>query len=199
MPVLWRCFPWDTGAAAQGSAYSPSHVAAGQRAGRFDLRDSPSVLYLGEDPAHVVAEALQAFRNTSFVPAMLRRHGHPLALVEVTVPDEEAARIADLCDPAALVRHDIAPDRTAHHDRQITQAIARRLHESGSSGLRWWSTITGAWHVWVVFLDRIPAEAVGWAVPQGLAADSELVLEARKVLGITSGGASVTGRNLPAT
>jgi RES domain len=174
-------------------------VAAGQRAGRFDLRDSPAVLYLGEDPAHVVAEALQAFRNTSFVPAMLRRHGHPLALVEVTIPEEEAGRIADLCDPTVLVRHDIAPDRTAHHDRQVTQAIARRLHEAGSSGLRWWSTITGAWHVWAVFLDRLPAEAVTWGVPQGLTADGEAVLEARRMLGITTATGSGAGRNLSAT
>lgn len=144
------------------------------------------MLYLGEDPAHVVAEALQAFRNTSFVPAMLRRHSLPLALVEVSMPDAEAARIADLCDPAVLMRHDIAPDRTAHHDRQVTQAIARKLHEAGSSGLRWWSTITGAWHVWAVFLDQISADAFTWGGPQALAGDSEPVLEARKILGITT-------------
>ena len=183
MATLWRCFPWDRDA-APGSAYSPSHVAAGQRAGRFDLRDAPPVLYLGEDPAHVVAEALQAFRNTSFIPAILRRHGLPLALVEATLPDDAAARIADLCDPTVLVLHDIPPDRTAHHDRQVTQGIARALHEAGVTGLRWWSTITGAWHVWALYLDRIPAEAVTWGAPRPLEPDDEPVLEARKVLGI---------------
>ena len=196
MPILWRCFPWDA-AAASGAPYSPSHVAAGQRAGRFDLRDAPAVLYLGEDPAHVVAEALQAFRNTAFVPAMLRRHGLPLALVEATLGDEEAGRVADLCDPAILVAHAIPPDRTAHHDRQVTQAIARRLHEAGASGLRWWSTITGAWHVWALFLDRIPGAAVRWGTPQALTPDGELVLQARKVLGIAATAGPDPGRNLP--
>jgi hypothetical protein len=160
-------------------------VAAGQRAGRFDLRDSPAVLYLGEDAAHVVAEALQAFRNTAFVPAMLRRHGHPLALVQASLPDDDTLDIADLCDPAVLVRHGIAPDRTAHHDRQVTQAIARQLHEAGASGLRWWSTITGAWHVHALFLDRIGDGAVTWGTPEQLVADAEAVLQARRILGIT--------------
>jgi len=43
----------------------------------------------------------------------------------------------------------LRPDDLAHHDRAITQAIARRLHA------------LGAWHTTVVFIDRERAGEVG--------------------------------------
>jgi len=43
----------------------------------------------------------------------------------------------------------LRPDDLAHHDRAITQAIARRLHA------------IGAWHTTVLFIDRERAGEVG--------------------------------------
>ena len=56
--------------------------------GRFDLARSgrgPLVLYLAESQAHAVGEAMQSFRGRTVGDAHLRRHGHVLALVDVSV------------------------------------------------------------------------------------------------------------------
>jgi hypothetical protein len=186
--TLWRCFPWDAGAPA-GAPFSPLYVAARQTAGRFDLDDSPLVLYATESPVHAVAEHLQSFRNRGFRPGMLRRHGHALAIVGFRLPATSTPPI-DLCDPATLQAHGITPDQTAHHDRRVTQQIARALHAhpAGYPGLRWWSAFTGAWHTHVCFVDRTPAERLGVTdPPRVLTATDPVVLEAREFLGMSSG------------
>ena len=48
--------------------------------GRFDFAESP-VLYLDELPEHPVGEVLQGFRGRPCREGILRRFGHPLALV----------------------------------------------------------------------------------------------------------------------
>lgn len=181
--VLWRCFPWDP-AAPPGSPHSASYIAGGQGAGRFDLLDDPPVLYLGDTPAHVISEALQGYRNTEFHPAMLKRLRHPLAVVDVALSDQVAARLADLCDPAVLVRQGVPPDRTAHHERAVTQSIARAVFEAGFCGLRWWSVTTGAWHTHVLFASRIEPPDLRFGAPRPLAPGDDAVLEARRMLGI---------------
>lgn len=186
-PTLWRCFPWDPEAPA-GAPFSPLYVPPGQTAGRFDLDGAPLVLYVSESPVHAVAESLQSFRNRAFRPGMLRRHGHPLALLGFRLPAAVTPGI-DLCDPNTLHALRIAPDQTAHHDRRVTQRIARDLHTQapGYPGLRWWSVFTGAWHTYVCFIDRTPTERLEVTdPPRPLTATDPIVLEAREFLGMSS-------------
>jgi RES domain len=161
----------------------------GQTVGRFDLHDRPPVRYLAESPEHAIGEVLSPFRGTDFRPAYLRQGGHRLALVEVTLGASLVARIPDCTDPAVLSELGLKPDELAHHDRRVTQGIARRLHERSGvagevAGLRWWSALTGAWHTTVVFTDRERAGEVASGAPRRLAeGDAELV-RALMVLGI---------------
>jgi len=182
--LAWRCFPYDP-AARPGHRFSPTFVPAGQTAGRFDLHDAPLVCYTSDRPEHAVAEQLQGFRGAAFVPAMLRRHGRPLALLAFAAPVGSA--VLDLCDPATLVASAIAPDATAHHDRMVTQAIARRTYADPGTpvALRWWSALTGAWHTTVWFLDRQPLAALTVATPPViLTPDHPAVLAARHFLSL---------------
>jgi hypothetical protein len=136
-----------------------------------------------------VAEALAPFRGTTFRPGYLRRSGHPLALVTVDIADSLAVRIVDCTVPEVLARYNVRPDDLAHHDRTVTQAIARRLHDAGlrtgnPAGLRWWSALTGAWHTIVVFTDRENAGEVVFGGPQIVDGSHPALLRAAAVLGI---------------
>lgn len=161
----------------------------GQTVGRFDLGDRPLVRYLAESPEHAIGEVLSPFRGTPFHPAYLRHGGHGLALVEVTLSWTLVERIPDLTDPATLVALGIPPDSLAHHDRTLTQAIARTLHTLGApAGLRWWSALTGAWHANVVFTDRVRRGEVSFGVPRRLEPDDANLVRALSVLGIRASG-----------
>lgn len=154
--VGWRCFPWNPVGAA-GEFGAPDWVAPTQQTGRFDLHGQPPVRYFGESAAHAVAEVLQGFRGSPFLPAMLQRRGWPLAVA----PFQYGGRIpklVDLTDPATLLALGIRPDTVASHDRSLTQGLARQIYDTGAAGLRWWSALSGAWHTTVVFTDRWPAE-----------------------------------------
>lgn len=113
-----------------------------------------------------------------------------LALVEVTLAPEVARRVADCTDPATLAALALRPDELAHHDRTVTQAIARRLHDdpapggSRYAGLRWWSAITGAWHTIVLFTDRAPADSVRFGAPRPLTPADPAVRHVLAALGI---------------
>lgn len=148
-----------------------------QGSGRFDLPEQP-VWYLSESPVHAVAEVLQSFRGRPFKEGMLRRFDHPLALVEVQLPEEDAACIADLDDPAELLRLGLSPGALASDDRLRTQAIAERVYMSGAAGLRWWSKLSGDWHAVVLFLDRVPVERLEIDRPEGLTREHPAVRSA---------------------
>jgi hypothetical protein len=163
--AVWRCFPWDP-QSRDDEPFSPSCLVPGQTVGRFDLRDRPAVRYLSDSPEHALSEALGAFRGTAFRSAYLRVGGHRLALVEVALSSSLMARIVDGTDPAVLARIGLRPDQLAHHDRTVTQAVARRLHGLGAAGLRWWSALTGAWHTTIIFTDRERARDVTFGVPR---------------------------------
>jgi hypothetical protein len=181
--ALHRVFPWDEHAAA-GAPYSPSFVPAQQGSGRFDLADGP-VLYLGESPEHAVAEMLQGFRSRPFPPSALRRFGWPLALMQVDVPDDLAALVADLDDPARLVALGLRPSDVVSDDRARTRAIAARLYTDGASGLRWWSKLSGDWHAVVLFLARVPFDRLTLAPPEPLSPSHPAVIGACRHLGIS--------------
>ena len=183
MTTLWRCFPWDA-SALPGAPFSPLYLAPGQSTGRFDLADQPAVLYLAGSPAQAVGEVLQGFRGVTLTKAHLRRHSWPLALVTVEIPPHVWDGLADLGDPETLRRLGRRPEELAHHDRLITQAVARQVHAAGHAGFRWWSALTGAWQSTVLFHDRVPDDQLGLGTPVELTLQMPAVVDAARVPGI---------------
>jgi hypothetical protein len=186
--VPWRCFPWDPGAAA-GAPFSATYLVPGQTVGRFDLHDRPPVWYLAESPAHALGEVLAPFRGTTFHPSYLRVRGHALALVEVTLAPSLLARIPDCTDSRVLTRLGLRPDDLSHHDRTVTQEIARSLHPRGAvtgdpAGLHWWSALTGAWHSTVIFADRARRGELAFGTPRHVTRDDPELGEALRLLGV---------------
>jgi hypothetical protein len=140
-------------------------------------------------PEHAIGEMLAPFRGTAFRPAYLRQGGHPLALVEVSLAPTLVERIPDCTDPEVLTALELRPDALAHHDRALTQSIARRLHDMGTAadspaGLRWWSALTGAWHTVVLFTDRERPSEVSFGVPRPVQESDPILQRALSVLGI---------------
>lgn len=179
--VAHRVFPWDADA-APGEAFSASFVPASTGAGRFDLPGSP-VLYLAETPEHGVAEKIARFRGSPLADHHLSEYGRRLAQVEVTLGATLIERLADLCDPAVLLRHGLRPDALASRDRETTQRIARDLATAGRLGLRWWSSFHGDWHGLVLFGPEAMREVV-WGEPVSLHAGSAEVVAAARELGM---------------
>jgi hypothetical protein len=164
-------------------------VVPGQTVGRFDLGDRPPVRYLSELPEHAVGEILGPFRGTTFHPSYLRQQGRPLALVDVDLSQRLTDHIADCTDPTVLSALGLRPDELAHHDRTVTQGIARKLHDMivqapPYTGLHWWSALTGAWHTTLVFTDRESPGDLRWGFPRPLTRDDPAVVRALSVLGV---------------
>jgi len=170
----WRVFPWDP-TAKSGEPFSPSYIYPNQGSGRFDL-SGKLVVYLAETAVHAVAEKLQRFRGQKIDREDLIEAGKPLALVECTLGK---IKLADLCDPAVLVRHDTRPDVLASRDFAKTQRVAAALYKSGFAGLRWWSALSGDWHTIVVFQGEIE-----YGPPEQLTIGHKVVQEASVALGI---------------
>lgn len=175
-------FPWER-SARDGEPFSPRYVPVPQGSGRFDLGDTP-VWYLAESVEHAVAESLQAFRGRDFDDRMLSRFGRPLARMNVVVPEPLAASIANLDDGAELARLGITPSTLASDDRRRTQAVARTVFDSGASGMRWWSKLSGDWHTTILFLSRVPVISLELEEPVLLTRDHETVSSACRHLGI---------------
>ncbi len=108
---LWRAFPWDADASA-GQPFSAEYIPPTQWSGRFDLGGRPRVLYLAESPAQAVGEKLQRFRGQELDWPELNEFGRRLALVEVAVMFDPAHTLANLSDPAELVRYNCRPDES---------------------------------------------------------------------------------------
>jgi hypothetical protein len=182
---LWRVFPWDPHS-PEGAPFSLRYVPppGSQTKGRFDLGTIP-ILYLAETPEHAVAEMLRPFIGQRIASAHLVGAGRPLALVSVTLPPEISLGIADLTDPAVLLRYGIRPDTLASRDRARTQSISRSLHTAELLGFRWWSSLGGDWHATVLFLDRVPVVKLNYGDPEALSLRHPAVLEATHALNIT--------------
>src|SRR5436309_6436689 len=170
----WRVFPWDP-TAQPGEPFSPSYIHPNQGAGRFDVAGK-LVVYLAETAVHAVAEKLQRFRGQKIDRKDLIESRKPLALVACQVGK---IKLADLCDPAVLVKHGIKPDVLASRDFAKTQRVAMALDEEGFSGLRWWSALSGDWHTIVVFEGEIE-----YGKPEPLTIGHQVVQEASVALGI---------------
>lgn len=178
---LWRVFPFDVDAPA-GKPFSASCVPAGQGAGRFDVPHLTPVWYLGESPAHAVAEVIQGLRNQTLDANDLVRFRKPLALVEAELSSppvgKHANGIADLCDPRVLSEFKIRPDNLASSSISVTQPLAERLYEAGLTGLKWWSSLFGDWHTTILFDRRLGRGQLRFLTPEPLTLRSEAVLEA---------------------
>jgi len=180
---LWRVFPWDE-RASPGETFSPSFIPSSTGRGRFDLsRDRSSVLYLAESPDHAVGESLQPWRGRRIGERHLTRAGLRLSLVAVSIDDDAAAALADLCDPKLLAETGLPPDHLASRRRWVTQPLATSLWDQGYPGLRWWSGFRGDWHTVVLFLARI-GDRLAFGEPAPLALGSPAVTEAARLLGI---------------
>lgn len=167
----WRVFPSDPD--------DPSPVPLPpslQGSGRFDV-PGVRVTYMAETAAHAVAEKLQRYRGHRLERPDLLERGKPLALVECEIPGD--LKIADLCDPAVLLKHGIRPDVLASPRREQTQGVAKALHEAGYDGLRWWSALSGDWHTIVLFVTR-----VRYLKPEPLTLAHPTLKEACEALGI---------------
>ena len=170
----WRVFPWDP-AAKPGEPFSPSYIYPDQGSGRFDIAGK-LVVYLAETAVHAVAEKLQRFRGQKIDRRDLIESGKALALVECQLGK---IKLADLCDPATLVKYDIRPDVLASRDIAKTQSVAATLHKEGFAGLRWWSALSGDWHTIVVFEGTIE-----YGESEPLAIGHTAVQDASAALGI---------------
>jgi hypothetical protein len=178
---LWRCFPFDS-AAAPGAAFSAECLVPGQNAGRFDLQDKPPVRYLASSSEHALAEILAPFRGQPFHPTHLRRSGHPLAFCEVITTPSLDARVADCNEPVVLHKLEILPGVLAHHDRQVTQQVARDVYQAGYAGLSWWSALTGAWRSTILFEDRIQVGELTYGAPRRIKTSDAEVATVRRFL-----------------
>jgi hypothetical protein len=183
-PTLWRVFPWDP-RAGPGAPFSPSHLPPQSGQGRFDLppRAGASTWYFAEHPDHAVAERIQDLRNRTLFEEALFERGRRLALVSVHVGGEVGP--VDLCDPVQLARRDIAPDRLAYRDPEVTRGIAADLHaDPHVTGLRWWSAFFGEWHTVALFSDRVRAADLVFGEPDPLHLDTPAVMAAAAALAI---------------
>jgi len=174
----FRVFPWDP-AAKPGEPFSPSYINPQQGAGRFDVAGK-LVVYLAESAVHAVAEKLQRFRGQRIDKKELLESRKTLALVEC---EPKNLKLADLCDPAVLLKHDVRPDVLASRDVTKTQPVAAVLSRAGYAGLRWWSALSGDWHTIVVF-----EGAIDYGTPEPLTLSHRAVKDASEALGIQYSG-----------
>jgi hypothetical protein len=181
--ILFRCFAWDgsVSARARGGALWFPRMLQGE--GRHDAPTLYGCLYVSAEPLSAVVEQLAGMTGTSIDPPDLRRHGQPLALAAVELP--ESAEILDLDDPEALVREELRPSRVATNDRSTTQAQAAELFQrhGGVLGLRWWSTFESLWPN-VTLFDRAET-ALDVADVHRLDVGDDIVLEAAEFLGLS--------------
>jgi RES domain len=140
--ILWRLLPWQARASARepgGALWFPREL---QGAGRHDNPDRYACLYVSEQPASALAEALAPFRGTGRLSAaMLNRAGLALALARIELEDDGA--LLDLDDPRVLAGVGLRPSQVATNMRDVTQAYAERLFDEHPEvlGLRWWSAL----------------------------------------------------------
>lgn len=163
-------------------------MPTGQGAGRFDIPHLSPVWYLGESPAHAVAEVIQGLRNQILEADDLVRFRKPLALVEAELASpaigKHANGIADLCDPRVLSEFKIRPDSVASSSISVTQPLAERLYDAGLTGFRWWSSLFGDWHTTIVFDRRLGRGQLRFLRPEPLTLTSKAVVEAASRLTI---------------
>lgn len=180
---LWRAFPWDR-AAREGERFSPSYVNPLQTDGRFDLGCKPCVLYTAGSAEQALAEKLQRYRGRSIGPLHLQEWGHPIAVAPLSMAGGALQGAADLCEARVLVRLDLKPNHLMSWDRKVTQAISRRIHDSGAPAFHCWSSLRGDWVSTILFLDRLPAPRMAFGPPELVSMESPLLHRVAEALNL---------------
>ena len=181
--ILWRVLPLDPSARPAepgGALWFPRPF---QGTARHDVPARFGCLYVAEEAASAVAEALAPFRGTGDLrPELLTRMGRPLALAELELDD--GAALIDLDDPTVLVRERLRPSEVATVRRARTQADAARLFDAhpDAAGLRWWSTLEASW-INVTLFDRASG-ALAVRATRPLTVEDEDVAVAAGFLGL---------------
>jgi hypothetical protein len=154
-----------------------------QGEGRHDNPSLYGCLYVSVEPVSAVVERIAGLTGTFLGSPDLFRHGRPLALGAIELPDE--VELADLDDPRILQRERLRPSRVATNERSITQGQAAALFEGheARAGLRWWSTFESLWLNVTLFDRAEPALAV--ADVQALDVGDDVVREAAAFLGLS--------------
>ena len=180
--ILFRCFPWDRGAAngARGGAQWFPRLLQG--AGRHDNPLLYGCLYASGEPLSPVVERLARFRGRQLTPDKLVSFGLPVALATLELSDE--AQLVDLDDPAVLVREELKPSAVATNERSLTQMQAGSLFERHprTAGLLWWSTFESLWANVTLFDRADPFLEVSDVKP--LEVGDDVVREAAEFLGL---------------
>jgi hypothetical protein len=180
--ILHRCFAWDRDAApeARGGPLWLARMLQGH--GRHDNPLAYGCLYVSESPLSAVVEQLARFRGRELRPELLRRHGLPLALAALELPD--GAEVVDLDDPRTLAAEDLRPSFVATHERARTKADALALfnRHPAAAGLRWWSTFEAQWANVTLFDRAAPTFRIG--ALRALDAEDDVVAEAAVFLGL---------------
>lgn len=180
---LWRTLPLDRRAAADAAGGALWFPREQQGYGRHDNPDLYGCLYVAEEAASAVAEALAAFRGTGPLAASMFTHlGRPLALAELELADD--AVVVDLDDPVVLVAEELRPSRIATRARGVTQRVAADLHRAhpDAAALRWWSTLEASW-INLTLFDRA-ASRLAVAEVAELRIDDAVVRDAATLLGL---------------
>ena len=181
--ILWRVLPWDPSArptAPGGALWFPRPF---QGTGRHDDPARYGCLYVCEEPASAIAEALAPFRGTGDLrPDLLLRMGRALALAQLALAGD--AVLVDLDDPAVLAAESLRPSAVATSRRAVTQAYSARMFETRAeaAGLRWWSTLESSWINVTLFDRAAPSLSVRRVTP--LAAGDDEVRAAALRLGL---------------
>lgn len=181
--MLYRVFPLLPGAEPRrpGGALHVARVRQGS--GRHDNPDLYGALYCARSPLSAVAERIQAFRGQVLAERDLERPGGG-RLALAALDDGGIAAVADLDDPAQLVRLGVRPSQVATRARARTQALARRIHAEGAPGLAWWSVLEASWINVTLFAERCGEALAVSGEPEQLSTSHPLVVEAAALLGV---------------
>lgn len=180
--MLYRVFPWVTGAVA-GAPGGPLHVPRErQGVGRHDNPGRYGALYVSRSAESAIAERIQAFRGQTLTDADLQLVGG--ARYALATFAEVQDRVVDLDDPAELLARALRPSKVATHDRAVTRAWARSIFDEGVNGFSWWSSLESSWANVTLFAERVVDRIVIVKPPEVLTLDHPAVELAAETIGV---------------
>ena len=144
--LLYRVFPYHSGAQRDEPGHPLYVQARAQGKGRWDNPTLYTIMYLSASAEAAVGETFGGLATWS--PAMLRFPQIPgsvrsLGTFEL---EEEAHPLLDLDDASELARRGIRPTHVVIRNRPRTQQIAANIFNEGRwAGIGWWSYHRPQW------------------------------------------------------